>query len=377
MTDLVFEPLATRDGRWLLAELFTRYRRIAEVRLAKRDTEVVRRNLAGLEDAIAYVGSLPEDDDRLLSLNAWVERVGIDEWHASLADGGWWSDLYYNCTRFRAFGDEDVDEFITWVAGFYLSLPDTITDAPTTSTSMSLAIARGALYIDFEGRKSEPPLLLGLLMPTGDEGDTRFMQFVFDPMFRQAAEAKGASIATVEDTLALLTTIARRGQAVVAWSRHERDTIVKAGGEAAMSVQSRYRDARELARHWRREVRPDLQPETIPFSGRHRLAFYLDAIGYEVSTSHGPGNTGSRIQTVRAALESTGGQYDRLTRVQKAKWNTTGTTARACGRSVSRRPLNMRLQPTIVGDADEDRQLEHERPGIHEATRPSLDLPPG
>ena len=320
MTDLIFEPLTTRDGRWLLAELFTRYRRIAEVRLAERDTDVVRRNLAGLEDAISFVGSLPEDDDRLRSLSAWVERVGIDEWHSSLADGGWWSDLYYNCTRFRAFGDGGVDELITWVAGFYLSLPDTITDCPSTSTPLSLEIARGALYIDFEGRKYEPPLLLGVLMPNGDGADTRFIQFVFDPLFREAAETKGASIATVEDTLTLITAIARRGQAVVAWSRHERDTIVKAGGEAAQGVQSRYRDARELARHWRRKVRPDLQPETIPYLGRHRLAFYLDAIGYQVSTSHGPGNTGSRIQTVRAALESAGGRYDRLTRVQKAKW---------------------------------------------------------
>jgi hypothetical protein len=320
MTDLILEPLTTRDGRWLLTELFTRYRRIAEVRLAKRDSDVVRRNLAGLEEAIAYVGSLPRDDHRLRSLDPWVARAGIDEWHPSLTDGGWWSDLYYNCTRFRAFGDEDVDELITWVTGFYLSLPETITDNPTTSTPMSLEVARGALYIDFEGRKYEPPLLLGVLMPTGDGAETRFMQFVFDPLFREAAEAKGASIATVEDTMRLLTAIARRGQAVVAWSRHERDTIVQAGGEAARSVQSRYRDARELARHWRRKVRPDLKPETIPYSGRHRLAFYLDAIGYEVSTSHGPGNTGSRIQTVRAALESTGGRYDRLTRVQKAKW---------------------------------------------------------
>jgi hypothetical protein len=50
------------------------------------------------------------------------------------------------------------------------------------------------------------------------------------------------------------------------------------------------------------------------------LAFYLGAIGYEVPTSHGPGNTGSRIQAVRAALERTGGSYESLTRVQKSKW---------------------------------------------------------
>lgn len=320
MGDLVVEPLTTRDARWLLLKLFAMYRRIAEIRLAKGETQIVRRNLVGLESATAYVEALPADDARLRALDAWVERAGIDEWHASLGDGGWWSDLYYNCTRFHAFGDDDVDTLVTWIVGFYLTLPETITDAPTTSTPMRLADAQRALYIDFEGRKNEPPLLLGVVVPTDDGAGTRFMQLVFDPLFREAAEAKGASMSTVGDALALLQSVARRGSAVVAWSRHERDTIVDAGGEAARGVQSRYRDARELAKHWRRTVRPELKPEAVPYFGRHRLAFYLEAIGYEVSPSHGPGNTGSRIQAVRAALERTGGRYDLLTSVQKAKW---------------------------------------------------------
>jgi hypothetical protein len=314
------ESMSVRSGRWLLTELFSLYCRMAELRLAKRDDDIFRRNIAGLDDAISLVRELPDDDARLLALDAWVDEAGIDEWHSSLSDGGWWSDLYYRCTRFRAFGDDDVDDLVSWVVSFYIQLPQTITDAPMTSTPMKVETARDALYVDFEGRMEEPPLLLGLLLPGGTGEEDRFVQLVFDPLFAEAASAKGATISTVDHALRVLDSYARRGSAIVAWSGRERTAIVEAGGESAKRVQSRYRDARELARHWRRTVRPDLEPPKVPGRGRHTLAFYLGAIGYAVPKSHGPGNTGARIQAVRTALERTEGSYEQLTPVQKSKW---------------------------------------------------------
>lgn len=309
------------DGAALLTRLLSTYRDRALREFATRQDELFQRNAQGLDEAEQNVASLNADDELLRRLNRWMDEAGIDEWEWILMDGGWWSDLHYSCTRFRAFnGDDDTRAFLEWIVEFYTRLPASITDTPVAGDAMKPSIAQGALYIDFEGRVEGPPVLLGILSPGAEGGSDTFRQFVFDPLFADAASAKGAEYVQLDHLVRHLLKQATPAHPIVAWSQHERDVLLEVAGDRMALANRRYQDGKQLAKQWRQRVRPDLQPESIPGKGRHRLSFYLGAIGYEVPSSHGPGLTGRRIKTVRAALEQHAGRYDLLTPVQKRKW---------------------------------------------------------
>jgi hypothetical protein len=209
---------------------------------------------------------------------------------------------------------------VEWIVEFYTHLPASVTDAPITMEPMSLSVARSAIYVDFEGRVEGPPVLLGVLSPSVEGAPDLFQQFVFDPLFAEAASAGGAEYVPLEEAVRLLLKRATAAHPIVAWSQHEKDTLLEITGDRMALANRRYQDGKQLAKQWRREVRPDLQPESVPGRGRHRLSFYLDAIGYQVSSSHGSGLTGQRLKAIRAALERHAGRYDLLTPVQKRKW---------------------------------------------------------
>jgi hypothetical protein len=112
----------TYGARDLLTHLFSFYIGVAEVILREQPgDEPSFRNVVGLREARAAVATLAADDPLVQELDAWMKEEGIRGWEPRLVDGGWWSNLYYSCTRFRAFDEtEQVRPFVASVVDLYV-----------------------------------------------------------------------------------------------------------------------------------------------------------------------------------------------------------------------------------------------------------------
>jgi hypothetical protein len=201
-------------------------------------------------------------------------------------------------------------------------LPNSATQAgPTSNPMLSLDEALRALYVDFEGRVSEPPILVGIL-PAGR--DLEFRQVVLDADFAAAGAAKGLAVVDARATIdGLADEVATTGACVVAWSMHEWELFERYGSRDATAVlRAAYRNAIPMVRKWRATFATDWMPprSRLPTRGRHTLSAYMARFGCEVPPAFGPYNTGQRLRSVREMLESKDQQYARLTSTVKAKW---------------------------------------------------------
>ena len=138
--------------------------------------------------------------------------------------------------------------------------------------------ANRALYVDFEGRKGQPPALLGTLF--GGSFELLVLDGALLPLVR-AGGLTGVSCrcCTLDRAIQhLLERAAGNGapRRVVAFSEHELATIEAFSERSrAQAVASHYLNALHYFRSWRAAVRPDLiLPET---SLEHCAA----AVGYE------------------------------------------------------------------------------------------------
>ena len=139
--------------------------------------------------------------------------------------------------------------------------------------------ALNCIYIDFEGRIDQDPVLLGELHH--DDGSERFTQWVIDPQLSSAAVAQrhlqvlplSAVAAQLATTLAAQDTAA-----VVAWSNHEAsilETIAGLGRRHRDLIQKRYVNAIPTAKAWRRALLPRWAPAA------EELKLYFDATGFK------------------------------------------------------------------------------------------------
>lgn len=174
---------------------------------------------------------------------------------------------------------------------------------------------RRAAYIDFEGRAGRDPVLLGILID--DDGNTEFRQFLLDESYWCLEGIKAGTVrGTLKDALSRIPL----SIPVYAWSSHESKVInTLLTGEDRLRWEDRITNAIPIARHWSRTLPPDVQPVKIERRGTHTLDQYLSIVGYKVSTSHGPGKTGSRVSTFDSLLQRSR-PYERWTAVQKSHW---------------------------------------------------------
>jgi hypothetical protein len=175
--------------------------------------------------------------------------------------------------------------------------------------------ARRAMYVDFEGRKEQPPVLLGMV--AGDERAERLRQVVLEPRFTPAAERWGLDLMPVAK---IVEEVVRRAEQedrlLVGWSHHE-ERIVRAlcPEELADRFAARYMSAIETARRWRRRTYP--QAGRLPDG--NRLAAYLKLIGYRVPPAHGAGRTGDTLRILGEAFDQ-GRAWEDLPGRRKARW---------------------------------------------------------
>lgn len=177
-----------------------------------------------------------------------------------------------------------------------------------------------AIYIDFEGNEDKRPTLLGVLWPRGAHRPG-FEQYVFEETFFGAADVSGRLRAELPERVAHIVRVATTDNLeIVAWSEHELNMVKKWAPDSAEGFSARYRNAIPIARQWRRQLHPDVALKRTRYGGSNALASYMKLVGHQVSSSHGPLNTGARLTELRKQLTKKGLDFTRVTPVGKRKW---------------------------------------------------------
>jgi len=187
-----------------------------------------------------------------------------------------------------------------------------MTDGANSFKRLSAAEALRALYIDFEGGKDQPPVLLGV--HRRGKGSKPFVcQDVVDETFAGLAESCLSLREAVEK---VVRRAARRDRRIVSWSEHDLEVVRTLRDEdpgVVARFEARYANARAVAERWRNKLHGGDKPE----SGR--LADYLALIGYPVPEEAAPGHVGETIRILRHRLEQglplTVGQQERWERL--------------------------------------------------------------
>jgi len=174
--------------------------------------------------------------------------------------------------------------------------------------------ASRALYVDFEGEKAKPPVLLGCANRLGRGAKPWVWQAVTDPPFGPLAATDGIELLALPEAVErILRRAERKDRLIVAWSEHELDVVEDYCPKHLDRFQARFVNARTFAVHWRNKCHGGGKPAT------NMLGDYLALIGYEVSEGAGPGRAGETIRVVRKALEK-GRGIAGMTENQLRRW---------------------------------------------------------
>lgn len=185
----------------------------------------------------------------------------------------------------------------------------------TSKNRLTPEDALRALYIDFEGRKDQPPVLLGCTRRSRLGEEQQIWQAVTDLRFAPLAQGDDIEAMTLSDAVErILQRAERRDRRIVAWSEHELDIVRKYCPDKLERFEIRYVNARAVAVHWRNRCHGGRRPST------NTLADYLTLIGYVVPPAAGVGRAGETIRILTAALEK-GRRVSELTPNQRRRWS--------------------------------------------------------
>lgn len=180
--------------------------------------------------------------------------------------------------------------------------------------------ARRAIYLDVEGRPYEAPVVLGTLWVSRQGQDPMLRRHVVDPAFAPAAVATGLGRSSLRGEIrSLVSRAERQHRVLVGWSEHEVRVVRAFAPEFTDSFDDRYRDARALARRWRKKVHPDYEVIRDARGRKHSLTAYLSLAGYDLPPEYVGGRVGKTIRALREALEVEG-SYDAVRPKLQARW---------------------------------------------------------
>jgi hypothetical protein len=175
--------------------------------------------------------------------------------------------------------------------------------------------ARRALYIDFEGRKGQPPVLLGRTRMSKVRHAHSVIQSITDPSLRPLGEAEGLRVETLSRAVESILMQAEKGsRLIVAWSNHELNVIERDCPEHLERLKARYVNARTLMVNWRNSRHRGRKPNS------NTLPAWFAYLRYPVPEVAGPGQAGRSIKVLQDALAKPGGGVERLTDKQRARW---------------------------------------------------------
>ena len=191
--------------------------------------------------------------------------------------------------------------------------------------SLSPDQARRALYIDFEGTMTDPASFLGIACE--GEWEVIVVEEALWPTVSHGARGGSIRQATIREALTELRNRAKReSRTIVAWSTRELDeiqsTLPDAGPEAAWWTANLI-NALPIAKRWAKQNSVPIRAIPSTHGGRenrYSLTGFMEAVGFEVPKTFGPGNSAQRIRHVRTQL-ATRGSFEALTRTAKGKWS--------------------------------------------------------
>lgn len=146
--------------------------------------------------------------------------------------------------------------------------------------------ARRALYVDFEGRKDHPPVLLGATryVPAG-----RVHQYVTDPQFAAIADDEALEVLSLSAAIErIIQRAEKRDRLIVAWTEHELEIVGCYVPEHLDRFEPRYRNALAVAKYWRNACHATAKPSNGALVG------YLDLVDYRVPPEAGVGRAAER-----------------------------------------------------------------------------------
>ena len=175
---------------------------------------------------------------------------------------------------------------------------------------LSATEALRALYIDFEGRKDEAPVLLGVHR-RGRGSRPYVQQDVVDEVF----EGLVPRYLPLRDCVENVVRRAEHGdRRIVSWSQHDLRvvrTLRDEDPELVDRFEARYVNALAVARRWRNKIHGGDKP------AEGTLANYLELIEYPVPDDAEPGHVGDTIRDLRPRLA----RGLPLTAKQLARWD--------------------------------------------------------
>jgi hypothetical protein len=159
---------------------------------------------------------------------------------------------------------------------------------------LSAAEALRALYVDFEGEKDKPPVLLGVHR-RGRGARPYVHSHLLDPDF-----ARFGTVVSLRDAVRNVVMRAEKRDArIVAWTEHELKVVRTLSDDDADLVgrfEARFANAKRVAERWRNRLHGGDKPAD------GRLASYLARFGYDVPSEGAPGDVGETIRTLRPRL---------------------------------------------------------------------------
>jgi hypothetical protein len=172
--------------------------------------------------------------------------------------------------------------------------------------------ARRALYIDFEGRKDLPPVLLGTTH--GQAGAGRVYQYLPDERFTPLGATDDLEVLSFADSIArILQRAEKHDRLLVAWTTHELRLVRRWAPEHAERFEARFRNALTVAKYWRNVCHPGDRPT------KGNLVNYLALVGYAVPEAAGPDRAAETIRRIDRSLErDASGRH--LTADQRRRW---------------------------------------------------------
>ena len=175
---------------------------------------------------------------------------------------------------------------------------------------LTAAEAGRALYIDVEGEKDKPPVLLGILRRRGRGPEPAVHQLTVDADFETLADEALAFIAAVER---VVIRAEARDCRIVSWTEHDLEVVRRLRDEDPDLVarfEARYANGKRVAERWMNKLHHD---------GRladGKLTTYLAHIGYDVPHGGRAGQVAHTIKSMRPTLH--GGRP--LTARQQERW---------------------------------------------------------
>jgi len=185
-----------------------------------------------------------------------------------------------------------------------------LTDQAKSFKRLSAAEALRALYVDFEGGKDQPPVLLGIHR-RGRGARPYVQQDVVDEAF----EGLVPRYLPLRDCVENVVRRAEHGnRRIVSWSEHDLKvvrTVRDDDPELVARFEARYANALAVAKRWRNRLHDGIKPESGELGG------YLSLVEYPVPNDAEPGHVGDTIRDLRPRLE----RGLPLTVTQRARWD--------------------------------------------------------